>query len=178
MEFEDLDVTRNGLRLKTHEPLHLRKDTTHVVPEVLECTGSDEHLSVRRPKKSTNEQKMSMIVHRVRSKTDMSKAEEKIIKSKLEPLSHSGSRTGTPNGFRSRTNSGSTKDLKKRATTAESEHPKSSTKSTQKKPPTLDCDPFRQRTLSNSSKSPPEKRKQHCKLSKQTSAPVTASTRS
>ena len=117
IEFEDLDMTKSGLRLKKkREPLHTNKTITRI-PETPESTRGDELLSVRRPKKTINQQKMNMVIHRSSTKTDMSKAEEGIIKLKLNsaakfspPLQRSYSSCG----FRpKRVDSGLTRDFRK-----------------------------------------------------------------
>ena len=110
-------MTKSGLRLKKkREPLHTNKTITRI-PETPESTRGDELLSVRRPKKTINQQKMNMVIHRSSTKTDMSKAEEGIIKSKLNsaakfspPLQRSYSSCG----FRpKRVDSGLTRDFRK-----------------------------------------------------------------
>lgn len=117
VEFEDLDITKSGLRFKKkREPLHTNKTITRI-PETPEPTRGDELLSVRRPKKTSNQQKMNMVIHRSNTKTNMSKAEEEIIKSKLNsatkfspPLQRSYSSCG----FRpKRVDSGLTRDFRK-----------------------------------------------------------------
>jgi len=110
-------MTKSGLRLKKkREPLHTNKTITRI-PETPESTRGDELLSVRRPKKTINQQKMNMVIHRSSTKTDMSKVEEGIIKSKLNsaakfspPLQRSYSSCG----FRpKRVDSGLTRDFRK-----------------------------------------------------------------
>lgn len=117
VEFEDLDMTKSGLRFKKkREPLHTHKTITRI-PETPEPSRGDEVLSVRRPKKTSNQQKMNMVINRSSTKTDMSKAEEGIIKSKLNsaakfspPLQRSYSSCG----FRQkRVDSGLTRDFRK-----------------------------------------------------------------
>ncbi|XP_071135890.1 uncharacterized protein [Mytilus edulis] len=183
IEFEDLDMTRHGLRLKTHEPLHKNKRKIMNIPEA-DCTGSDETLSVRRPLKSANEQRMDMIIHRTSSKTNMCKAEEKIFKSKLA-TSLSVPKADSPTGFRprvgsssdkfrNRTDSGSKKDFKK-GLVVESDRPRAVSAKSARKPTVSESESFRQRSDSGSSKSPPEPKKRYRNpVTKQVPMPITA----
>lgn len=182
VEFEDLHMTKAGLRLKTHEPMHTSKAMTRI-SETTEGTGSDDCLSVRRPRKTTNEQKMNMILNRASTKSEMSKAEQQIIKSKLASVTNKSpplERANSSIGFRPRVGSGSTADFRKRlGSDSNNFRPRSGSGSSKdlKKHSESSHDVVRDRSGSNSPKSPPESRKQRSNnnkraVIKQTSMPT------
>ena len=195
VEFEDLQMTKSGLRLKTHEPLHL---STSIKAKVglPDCTGSDETLetmSVRRPRKTTNQQKMDMILKRANSKAEMSKAEEQIIKSKLESASKTsflradspfrprlGSNSSDKSSFRNRSGSGSKKDFRKRLSSDSDSSRPGSARDNKQIAAVIESEPFRKRSESESSKTRPTIRKSCNKptLSKQISVPAVEVTKS